>query len=85
MLMRLSQVHDTRHQGRIAQQIQLARQKGRVAWVGEGCAYSGSLSKPHQSQHPSGFAVLRVRELLGQTECIAARVSRVGKGVTRLR
>jgi nucleoside-diphosphate-sugar epimerase len=36
MVMRLSQVHDTRHQGRIALHIQLARQKGRVAYVGEG-------------------------------------------------
>jgi nucleoside-diphosphate-sugar epimerase len=36
MMMRLSQVHDTRHQGRIAQHIQLARRKGRVAYVGEG-------------------------------------------------
>jgi nucleoside-diphosphate-sugar epimerase len=36
MVMRLSQVHDTRHQGRIAQHILLARQKGRVAYVGEG-------------------------------------------------
>jgi nucleoside-diphosphate-sugar epimerase len=36
IVMRLSQVHDTRHQGRIAQHIQLARQKGWVAYVGEG-------------------------------------------------
>jgi nucleoside-diphosphate-sugar epimerase len=36
MVMRLSQVHDTRHQGRIAQHILIARQKGRVAYVGEG-------------------------------------------------
>ena len=36
MVMRLSQVHDTRHQGRIAQHILLARQKGRVAYVGHG-------------------------------------------------
>jgi len=36
MVMRLSQVHDTRHQGRITQHILLARQKGRVAYVGEG-------------------------------------------------
>ena len=36
MVMRLPQVHDTRHQGRIAQHIQLARQKGRVAYVDEG-------------------------------------------------
>ena len=36
MVMRLSQVHDTRHQGRIAQHILLARRKGWVAYVGEG-------------------------------------------------
>jgi nucleoside-diphosphate-sugar epimerase len=36
MVMRLSQVHDTRHQGRIAQHIKLAQQKGWVAYVGEG-------------------------------------------------
>ena len=36
VVMRLSQVHDTRHQGRIAQHILLARQHGRVAYVGEG-------------------------------------------------
>jgi nucleoside-diphosphate-sugar epimerase len=36
MVIRLSQVHDTGHQGRIAQHILLARQKGRVAYVGEG-------------------------------------------------
>jgi nucleoside-diphosphate-sugar epimerase len=36
MVMRLSQVHDTRRQGRISQHIRLARQKGRVAYVGEG-------------------------------------------------
>ena len=36
MVMRLSQVHDARHQGRIAQHILLARQQGRVAYVGEG-------------------------------------------------
>jgi nucleoside-diphosphate-sugar epimerase len=36
IVMRLAQVHDTRHQGRIALHIQLARQKGWVAYVGEG-------------------------------------------------
>jgi nucleoside-diphosphate-sugar epimerase len=36
IVMRLAQVHDIRHQGRIAQHIQLARQKGWVAYVGEG-------------------------------------------------
>ncbi|MDR3516027.1 MAG: SDR family oxidoreductase [Azospirillaceae bacterium] len=36
MVMRLSQVHDTRHQGRITHHVRLARQQGRVAYVGEG-------------------------------------------------
>ncbi len=36
MVMRLPQVHDTRHQGRIGQHIRLAREKGRVAYIGDG-------------------------------------------------
>lgn len=36
MVMRLPQVHDAHHQGRIAEHIKLARQYGRVAYVGEG-------------------------------------------------
>ena len=36
MVMRLPQVHDTRRFGRVTQHIQLARQQGRVAYVGEG-------------------------------------------------
>jgi nucleoside-diphosphate-sugar epimerase len=36
MVMRLPQVHDTRRQGRIREHIQLARQKGWVAYIGEG-------------------------------------------------
>lgn len=36
MVMRLSQVHDTRRQGRISEHIRLARRKGWVAYVGEG-------------------------------------------------
>ena len=36
MVARLAQVHDTRRQGRITQHIQLARKRGRVAYVGEG-------------------------------------------------
>ncbi len=36
MVMRLPQVHNTRRFGRITQHIQLARQQGRVAYVGEG-------------------------------------------------
>jgi len=34
--MRLPQVHDTRHQGRIAHHIRLARETGRVAYIGDG-------------------------------------------------
>jgi nucleoside-diphosphate-sugar epimerase len=34
--MRLPQVHDTLHQGRIAVHIQIAREKGRVAYIGDG-------------------------------------------------
>jgi nucleoside-diphosphate-sugar epimerase len=36
MVMRLPQVHDTRRQGRISWHIQIARERGRVAYVGEG-------------------------------------------------
>jgi nucleoside-diphosphate-sugar epimerase len=36
IVVRLPQVHDTRHQGRIAHHIRLARQKGRVAYISEG-------------------------------------------------
>ena len=46
IVMRLSQVHDIRHQGRITQHIQLARQRGWVAYVGEG---ENGLSAVHVS------------------------------------
>ncbi len=36
MVMRLPQVHDTRRFGRVTQHIELARQQGRVAYVGAG-------------------------------------------------
>jgi nucleoside-diphosphate-sugar epimerase len=36
VVMRLPQVHDTRKFGRITEHIRLAREKGRVAYVGEG-------------------------------------------------
>jgi nucleoside-diphosphate-sugar epimerase len=36
MVIRLPQVHDTRKQGRITHHIQLARQHGRVAYIGAG-------------------------------------------------
>ena len=35
-VLRLPQVHDTRRQGRISWHVDLAREKGRVAYVGEG-------------------------------------------------
>ncbi len=36
IVMRLPQVHDMHHQGRIAVHIQIAREKGRVAYIGDG-------------------------------------------------
>lgn len=36
MVLRLPQTHDTRNQGRIAHHIRLAREKGRVAYIGDG-------------------------------------------------
>jgi nucleoside-diphosphate-sugar epimerase len=36
MVLRLPQVHDTRRQGRISRHVQVARQQGRVAYVGAG-------------------------------------------------
>jgi nucleoside-diphosphate-sugar epimerase len=36
MVMRLPQVHDTRRQGRIRRHIQIAREQGRVAYIGAG-------------------------------------------------
>jgi nucleoside-diphosphate-sugar epimerase len=36
MVLRLPQVHDTRKQGRVTWHIQTARERGRVAYVGEG-------------------------------------------------
>ncbi len=36
MVMRLPQVRDTRRQGRISWHIQIAREQGRVAYVGQG-------------------------------------------------
>ena len=36
MVMRLSQVHDTRRQGLVTYLIQVAREKGRMAYVGDG-------------------------------------------------
>jgi nucleoside-diphosphate-sugar epimerase len=36
MVLRLPQVHDTRRQGRLRWHIQVARERGRVAYVGEG-------------------------------------------------
>lgn len=36
VVVRLSQVHDPRRQGRIAQHIRLARETGRVAYIGDG-------------------------------------------------
>jgi nucleoside-diphosphate-sugar epimerase len=58
IVMRLSQVHDIRHQGRIAQHIQLARQKGWVAYVSEG---ANRLSAVHVSDAVRLFRVVLER------------------------
>jgi len=36
VVVRLPQVHDTQRQGRLHWHIEIARQKGRVAWIGDG-------------------------------------------------
>lgn len=38
VVVRLSQVHDIRHEGRIAEHVKIARRKGFVAYVGDGAA-----------------------------------------------
>jgi nucleoside-diphosphate-sugar epimerase len=62
ILMRLSQVHDTRHQGRIGQHIQLARQKGWVAYVGKG---ENRLSAVHVSDATRLFRLALEKGLAG--------------------
>lgn len=36
IVIRLPQVHDTQRQGRLRWHVEIARQKGRVAWIGDG-------------------------------------------------
>jgi nucleoside-diphosphate-sugar epimerase len=62
IVMRLSQVHDIRHQGRIAQHIQLARQKGWVAYVGRG---ENRLSAVHVSDAVRLFRLVLERGEVG--------------------
>lgn len=62
IVMRLSQVHDIRRQGRIAQHIQLARQKGWVAYVGEG---GNRLSAVHVSDAVRLFRLALERNQAG--------------------
>jgi nucleoside-diphosphate-sugar epimerase len=76
MVMRLPQVHDTRHQGRIRQHIQLARQHGRVAYIGEG---NNRLPAVHISD-----AVRAYRLALEHGEA-GARYHAVGEEGVRLR
>ncbi len=76
MVIRLSQVHDTRHQGRIAQHIQLARQQGRVAYVGEG---ENRLSAVHVSD------AVRLYRLALEKGQAGARYNAVGEEGVALR
>ena len=70
LVVRLSQVHDTRHQGRIALHIQLARQKGRVAYVGEG---TNRLAAVHVSD------AVRLYRLVLENGQVGARYNAVGE------
>jgi nucleoside-diphosphate-sugar epimerase len=70
IVMRLAQVHDIRHQGRIAQHIQLARQKGWVAYVGEGHTH---LSAVHVSD------AVRLFRIALETGQAGARYHAVGE------
>jgi nucleoside-diphosphate-sugar epimerase len=76
MVMRLPQVHDTRRQGRISLHIQLARQKGRVAYVGEG---RNRLSAAHVSD------VVRLYRLALEKGRAGARYNAVGEEGVALR
>ena len=69
-VVRLSQVHDRRHQGRIALHIQLARQKGRVAYVGEG---TYRLAAVHVSD------AVRLYRLVLENGQVGARYNAVGE------
>jgi nucleoside-diphosphate-sugar epimerase len=76
MVMRLPQVHDTRHQGRIAQHIQLARHKRRVAYVGDGM---NRVPAVHISD------VVRLYRLVLETGRAGARYNGVGEEGVALR
>ena len=71
MVVRLSQVHDTQHQGRIAHHIRLAREKGRVAYVGEG---RNRLAAVHVSD------AVRLYRLVLERGQAGARYNAVGEG-----
>ena len=76
MVMRLSQAHDTRHQGRIRQHILLARRKGWVAYVGEG---SNRLAAVHVSD------AVRLYRLALEKGQAGARYNAVGEEGVALR
>jgi nucleoside-diphosphate-sugar epimerase len=70
MVMRLPQVHDTRRFGRISLHIQLARQNGRVGYVGEG---KNRLAAVHVSDAAHLFRLVLERGKIG------ARYNAVGE------
>jgi len=76
MVMRLPQVHDTRHQGRIAQHVQLGRERGRVAYVGDGI---NRVPAVHVSD------VVRLYRLVLEKGQVGARYHAVGEEGVALR
>lgn len=76
MIVRLPQVHDTRHCGRIGQHIRLARDHGRVAYIGEG---ENRLPAVHVSD------AVRLFRLALATGQAGARYHAVGEEGVRMR
>lgn len=63
MVVRLPQVHDTRRQGRISWHVQIAREQGRVAYVGDG---ANRLPAVHVSDAARLFRLALERDTAGR-------------------
>ena len=86
IVMRLPQVHDTLHQGRIAQHIQIARQKGRVAFVGEGsirlpAAHVSDVVRLYRSALEQGHAGARYHAVAEEGVTLRDIAEAIGAGL----
>ena len=86
MVLRLSRAHDTRRQGRIALHIQLARQKGRVAYVGEGrnrvpAVHVSDAVRLFQPVLENGQAGARYRAVAGEDVALRDIAEVIGAGL----